>query len=106
MNPWPLYDVFGGVYFMDDQQELLEQIRAVDFVLVDLGLFLDTHPADQNALKDFKTLADTHERLTKQYESKYGPLKMMHGATDNCWLWINDPWPWDRMKGGMANVGL
>lgn len=93
---------------MDDQHELLEQIRAVDFAVIELGLFLDTHPADENALKDFKTLAETHERLHKQYEAKYGPLTMMHptAATENCWLWINDPWPWDKMKGGMANVGL
>ena len=29
---------------MDGKNELLEQIRAVDFALIDLNLYLDTHP--------------------------------------------------------------
>ena len=91
---------------MDEQSVLLEQLRACDFVLYDLGLFLDTHPSDENALKDFRTCADTSERLTKQYEMRYGPLMMKHGATETCWLWVNNPWPWDKMKGGMENVGV
>ncbi len=96
---------------MDGKNELLEQIRAVDFALIELNLFLDTHPSCENALKDFKMLAETRQRLHKQFTEKYGPLRMIHGATDDCWLWVNDPWPWDNMrweelKGGMANVGL
>lgn len=96
---------------MDGKNELLEQIRAVDFALIELNLFLDTHPSCENALKDFKMLVETRERLYKQFTEKYGPLRMIDGAADGCWLWINDPWPWDNMrweelKGGMANVGL
>jgi len=96
---------------MDGKNELLEQIRATDFALIELNLFLDTHPSDENALKDFRMLAETREKLYKQFTQKYGPLQAADGATSDCWLWINDPWPWDQMKweelkGGMANVGL
>jgi len=91
---------------MDEQSALLEQLRACDFALYDLGLFLDTHPSDQNALKDYKLLADTADKLKRQYEMKYEPLTAHHAARDTCWLWINNPWPWELMKGGMENVGL
>jgi spore coat protein JB len=93
---------------MDDQRVMLEQLRACDFAVYDLILFLDTHPSDENALKDFKLLSETCEKLMRQYEMKYGPLKAQHpaAATDTCWLWINNPWPWDPMRGGMENVGV
>ena len=96
---------------MDGKNELLEQMRAVDLALISLNLSLDTHPSRENALKDFKMLAETRQRLHKQFTERYGPLRMIQGATDDCWLWVNNPWPWDNMrweelKGGMANVGL
>ena len=30
---------------MDERQKLLEQIMAYDFCMIDLGLFIDTHPS-------------------------------------------------------------
>ena len=34
-----------------DRLELLKEIMAVDFSLVELNLYLDTHPLDQRALR-------------------------------------------------------
>lgn len=82
---------------MDDKSTLLEQVRACEFVMIDLNLYLDTHPSDENALKDFKLCSEMFMRLKKQYESKFGPLTIDNAATDTCWLWINNPWPWDNM---------
>src|SRR5699024_6461903 len=36
-----------------DYYELLEEIQAVDFVLVELTLYLDTHPHDFDAIEQF-----------------------------------------------------
>ena len=36
-----------------NQKQLLRQIQAVSLMAVDLHLFLDTHPNDTQALKDY-----------------------------------------------------
>ncbi|MEH7495492.1 spore coat protein CotJB, partial [Neobacillus niacini] len=37
--------------------QMLEQLQAVDFVLVELQLYLDTHPDDLEAIKQFNHYA-------------------------------------------------
>ena len=81
---------------MDDRQKLLEQIMAYDFCLVDLGLFLDTHPSDANALKDYRMCFEESEKLRKEYEEKYGPLSLRHSPNPHCWQSIDSPWPWEK----------
>ena len=46
---------------MDERNTLLEQIMAYDFVLIDLGLYLNTHPSDRNALRDYKMALEHSE---------------------------------------------
>ncbi|RCW64887.1 spore coat protein CotJB [Saliterribacillus persicus] len=75
--------------------ELLEQIQAVDFVLVELTLYLDTHPNDLDAIKQFNNEALKSKKLKDQYEAKYGPL-MQYGKSFSYypWNWDDAPWPW------------
>lgn len=40
-----------------DYYQLLEQLQAVDFVLVELTLYLDTHNNDTEAIKQFNHYA-------------------------------------------------
>jgi len=81
---------------MDERNTLLEQIMAYEFVLIDLQLYLDTHPADKNALRDYKMALDHSENLRRQYQAKYGPLSIRSLPDPNCWQWVNDPWPWNK----------
>jgi len=37
----------------DSRRALLDQIRAIEFMTVELNLYLDTHPRDQRALRDY-----------------------------------------------------
>ena len=53
---------------MDEQTTLLEQIMAYD-ALYDLQLFLNTHPSDTNALRDYKMALEQSENLRRQYQS-------------------------------------
>lgn len=62
----------------------LEEIQAVDFALVELTLYLDTHPNDQQAMQ-----------LKRIFETKYGPLQQYGNSyTDGKWSWGTSPWPW------------
>jgi spore coat protein JB len=74
---------------------LLEDIQAVDFVLVELTLYLDTHPGDVNALAQFNQYAAYSKQLKARYESLYGPL-LQYGNSlgGESWDWCKAPWPW------------
>lgn len=76
--------------------KLLEELQAVDFVLVELTLYLDTHPADVNALQQFNQFAHARHALAGRYEKKeYGPLLQYgHSYTRSPWDWAKSPWPW------------
>ena len=68
---------------MDEEYyQLMSQIQAADFVLVELTLYLDTHPDDQNALHQFRQYSDYSRQLKQIFEGKYGPL-LQFGASNN-----------------------
>ncbi|HZG60311.1 MAG TPA: spore coat protein CotJB [Anoxybacillus sp.] len=75
--------------------ELLEQLQTVDFALIDLTLYLDTHPDDYQAIQQFNQLAQKRKQLKKQYETSYGPLQQYGNSYSNYpWNWDDAPWPW------------
>lgn len=75
--------------------KLLHDLQAVDFVLLELNLFLDTHPHDGNALQQFNQYAELRKRIAYQYEAQYGPLMNYgHSMSKSPWQWNEVPWPW------------
>ncbi|PLS17141.1 spore coat protein CotJB [Bacillus sp. M6-12] len=81
----------------DDYYQLLGQIQAADFVLVELTLYLDTHPSDEQALNQFNQYAQYSQQLKRQLESCYGPLMQYGNSTVPVgpgWEWNSMPWPW------------
>ena len=79
-----------------NQHEMMHQIMALDFSMIDLCLYLDTHPSDSEALELFNDYKKECRDLKAKYEENYGPLTM--GTTNTeCWNWIENPWPWEHM---------
>lgn len=73
----------------------LEQLQKVDFALVELTLYLDTHPTDMQAVQQFNQLAQMRGQLSHEFEMKYGPLMQFgHSFTRFPWQWPETPWPW------------
>ncbi|WP_079526053.1 MULTISPECIES: spore coat protein CotJB [Halobacillus] len=73
----------------------LEEIQAIDFVLVELNLYLDTHPNDYDAIHQFNEFTRKSMELKARFESKFGPL--MHfgrSFVSYPWNWDDTPWPW------------
>lgn len=74
---------------------LMEQLQAVDFVLVELNLYLDTHDQDVDAINQFNHYVKERKRLKKLIESNYGPLMHFgHSYSGTPWNWNDPPWPW------------
>lgn len=76
------------------RQKLLNEVMAADFTLVDLNLYLNTHPCDQRAVMIFTNCVQKAKYLRDCYERMYGPLTASDANT--CpWPWIKSPWPWE-----------
>lgn len=73
--------------------ELLEQIKCYRFAIIELGLYLDTHPNDERAICLHNEYARMYKMLTDQYQRKYGPLSIMYPCKK--WRWLEEPWPWE-----------
>ena len=76
--------------------ELMNKIKELDFAVVDLNLFLDTHPYDEDALKMLTMLSSALKSYKYDYAKKYGPL-LVTDATNNTpfdWVAPENKWPW------------
>ncbi|WP_068619932.1 spore coat protein CotJB [Paenibacillus tuaregi] len=75
--------------------ELLEKLQALDFVLVELNLFLDTHPDDLQSIQQFNILTRERTQLAEHFQRLYGPLQNFGRAYSKFpWQWSESPWPW------------
>ena len=77
-----------------NRDDMLRELMALDFVAVDLQLFLNTHPDDEEALEKYNQTVIEANRLRSEYEKNYGPLTSFRSVSDFPWQWEDDPWPW------------
>jgi len=81
---------------MKNKMELLKQIVALEFMKDDLGLFLNTHPMDKEAILKYNFYVKESRGLKECYEMNYGMLSEHDSLSPYPWQWINDPWPWEN----------
>ena len=79
---------------MTDRDILMRKISAYDFAIVELNLYLDTHPKDKEAHRRLEDYESKSLELRQCYEEKYGPI-VFRNSPDNRMKWIKNPWPWD-----------
>lgn len=76
--------------------ELLRKISALDFYIIDLGLYLNTHPCDKEAIALYNEHVEQANKLKKEYTELYGMLLSNNSASKCPWQWIENPWPWQK----------
>lgn len=79
---------------MNEREMLMRKIATYDFTIVELNLYLDTHPKDAEAHRKLVEYENKSRELRAQYEEKYGPI-IFSNSPDNRMKWIKSPWPWD-----------
>jgi spore coat protein JB len=71
------------------------ELMELRFAIVELNLYLDTHPNDREALEMLKTLnkmfRDGQERFAKMYD----PQMIIDLVYGDAFSWIDNPWPWE-----------
>lgn len=78
----------------------MAELQALEFVILELGLYLDTHPDDAEAFTLFRQYVALEREGRIRYEKMYGPLTLAAAADSDCFTWLNDPWPWEKTEGG------
>ena len=84
----------------DGQTELddaLVELMALDFAIDELGLYLDTHRDDADAVALFNQYVERYADAMQKYEAQYGSLTQRDSALEGIYTWIDDPWPWDYL---------
>jgi spore coat protein JB len=77
----------------------LGELMSLNFVVQELGLYLDTHPEDREALRYFTEYAALLKQGKETFVARYGPLRQVQVTQDGGYSWVNDPWPWEFAPG-------
>jgi spore coat protein JB len=73
----------------------LAELQALEFVVLELNIYLDTHKDDTEAFNLFKQFSAMEKAAKAAYESKYGPITKESAAAGDSYQWLSDPWPWN-----------
>ena len=81
-----------------NQKELYEWIMMLGFCAVDMMLYLDTHPDDEEALNYFNQCTALYNAAKQSYQEQFGLLNAFSEQERFSWDWNTAPMPWE---GGM-----
>ena len=72
----------------------LAELMALDFAVDELGLYLTTHPQDQEVLDLYWAYIKLANEGRAKYQQMYGPLLQTDITESGQFTWLDDPWPW------------
>ena len=58
--------------FNQTKEEMMDRIKGLNFAIIELGLYLDTHKDDERALCLHRKYAKEYRELTDKYQKVYG----------------------------------
>lgn len=80
-----------------EQQELLLNLDQMAFAAHELNLYLDVHPDNREALKEFNEMRKMALDALETYEEKYGPVMITSNQLENYpFAWVENVWPWEK----------
>lgn len=78
-----------------NRDAILNRLTVLDFMAVDLALYLDTHPEDKEVIEKYNCIIEEAEEVRYEYEANFGPLCSFRSMSPKCkFKWIECPWPW------------
>ncbi len=79
-----------------EMQRMLKDIGIICFTVIDLNLYLDTHPYDKQAMEYLCHYTRIKSQLMKDFATRYYPLNMETATDKKEWNWVLSPMPWER----------
>ncbi len=77
----------------------LRELMALNFVLQELALYLDTHQSDSAAFATYKSFLQLYNDGRSKYVELYGPITRSDLALSASYDWLKGPWPWEYVNG-------
>ena len=78
----------------------MELVQQADFVVVELSLYTNTHPDDEEAIEQWREAIIEVANIRRKYEKRYGPISLLPVPSEEeielGWRWSDPPWPWQR----------
>ena len=81
---------------MMSRDEMLKKITELDFYIIDLHLYLNTHPDDAEAIAMYNDCVKHVKELREQYSELFGMLLANNCTSKKPWQWIETPCPWQK----------
>ena len=80
----------------EDRYKLIYDISVVDFVIVEMTEYLDTHPLDREGIDYVKRYIMLKDKLMKDFAHRFYPLALAdaQGCTEE-WKSGRAPLPWE-----------
>ena len=73
----------------------MNQLQALNFAVSELGLYLDTHGGDEDAMELFHQYVERYADAMQKYEQEHGALTQMGAGVSGRYTWTEGPWPWE-----------
>lgn len=78
----------------------LGELMALEFVLDELELYLDTHTNDSEAFETYQEVLMLTEEGRRLFAEKFGPISQKEQLGMKRYKWTDDPWPWEYNESG------
>ena len=82
-----------------EQSRMLKDISIIDFTLVELNEYLDTHPHDRQAMEYFNHYARIKNQMARDFSARYFPLTADMSTDTREGNWVLSPMPWESSFG-------
>ncbi len=80
----------------DGRTKLMKKIQELEFAVIDLNLYLDNFPDNQQALTLYNDFSCKLMQNKTKYETEYGALTNFgYAQSQYPWTWVKEPWPWE-----------
>lgn len=78
-----------------EREKMLCEIGMIDFVIVEMTEYLDTHPDDKEAIDYVSYYIRMKNTMMQDYAEKYEPLSIATANTSQkTWNWVLQEPPW------------
>lgn len=79
----------------DLERTPMTELMAIDFVVDELELYLDTHKDDREAFDLYQTMLAMQKEAKERMVRMCGPICQTDQLGMDRYVWLNGPWPWE-----------
>lgn len=77
---------------MTKREAAMRKLQRAKFTLLEMHLYLDTHPEDLEMLAAYKKAAARYALALDEYAEQFGTVQWLRAPGVE---WLRNPWPWD-----------